>query len=96
MGFTSIQTNGGKDIGRKTAYLWRNGLRMGAVGEGGRMPVGGTTTLIQTEQSSGGWECLACGREWWLEEGTPEDHFYNYCPDCGSKVTAFVVLMDQE
>lgn len=28
--------------------------------------------------------CSACGNEFVLESGTPEDNEYNFCPNCGA------------
>ena len=35
------------------------------------------------------WECSACREEFCVEDGTPEDNEYNYCPNCGA-------LMDKD
>lgn len=32
----------------------------------------------------GVWQCSNCKEEYVLEEGTPDDNFYNYCPNCGA------------
>ena len=30
--------------------------------------------------------CTACGAEFYLEAGTPEDNEYYYCPKCGARM----------
>lgn len=30
--------------------------------------------------------CSACGSEFVLEAGTPEDNEYNFCPNCGAEM----------
>ena len=35
------------------------------------------------------WECSVCLEEFCVEEGTPKDNEYNYCPNCGA-------LMDKD
>ena len=32
------------------------------------------------------YKCSACGEEFVLNEGTPKDNGYNYCPNCGSEM----------
>ena len=32
------------------------------------------------------WECSACREEFCVEEGTPKDYEYNYCPNCGARM----------
>ena len=32
------------------------------------------------------WECSACHEEFCIEEGTPKDNEYKYCPNCGAKM----------
>ena len=32
------------------------------------------------------WECSVCREEFCVEEGTPKDNEYNYCPSCGAKM----------
>ena len=32
------------------------------------------------------WQCSACGCEWYLEAGTPEENDMHYCPECGAKM----------
>ena len=41
---------------------------------------------------SDGWQegtfrCSSCQMEFVLLEGTPEDHEYNFCPNCGARMT---------
>lgn len=30
------------------------------------------------------WECSHCGEPWTTIEGTPQDNFMNFCPNCGA------------
>ena len=30
------------------------------------------------------YRCSNCNELFWLEEGTPKDNEYNYCPNCGA------------
>ena len=32
------------------------------------------------------YQCSACGNEWCLNYGTPEENGMNYCPHCGAKM----------
>ena len=32
------------------------------------------------------YQCSACGQEWFLVDGTPEENGMNYCPHCGAKM----------
>lgn len=32
------------------------------------------------------YKCSACGEEFILNEGTPKDNGYNYCPHCGARM----------
>ena len=32
------------------------------------------------------YRCSACGCEWFLEDGTPEENGMKYCPNCGAKM----------
>lgn len=32
------------------------------------------------------WQCMECGEEWQLEDGTPEEHHMNYCHHCGARL----------
>ncbi len=32
------------------------------------------------------YRCSECGREFYLEGGTPQENEYNYCPNCGAKM----------
>lgn len=32
------------------------------------------------------WQCSACGCEWYLVAGTPEENAMHYCPECGAKM----------
>jgi rubrerythrin len=32
------------------------------------------------------WECMNCHEEFILEEGTPVDNEYKFCPNCGAKM----------
>lgn len=39
----------------------------------------------------GGWgdthyRCSACGEEWYLEDGTPQQNNMNFCPMCGARM----------
>ena len=31
-------------------------------------------------------ECSECHEIYYLNEGTPKEHQYNYCPNCGAKL----------
>ena len=33
------------------------------------------------------WACSNCNEPYMFYEGTPLDHNYNYCPNCGSKMS---------
>lgn len=33
------------------------------------------------------YDCSECGESFCLIDGTPADNLYNYCPNCGSKLT---------
>ena len=35
------------------------------------------------------WECLGCGGEWQMIEGTPQENNIHYCPFCGAKIQRF-------
>ena len=32
------------------------------------------------------WQCSECGEPFYLEDGTPQENEYNYCPYCGAKM----------
>ncbi len=32
------------------------------------------------------WVCSACGHEWTLIDGTPQENGMHYCPKCGAKM----------
>ena len=32
------------------------------------------------------YDCSACGESFCLIEGTPEENFYSYCPNCGARM----------
>lgn len=32
------------------------------------------------------YRCSECGEPFWLENGTPKDNEYNFCPKCGAKM----------
>lgn len=32
------------------------------------------------------WECSECHEEFCIEEGTPSDNEYKFCPNCGAKM----------
>ena len=32
------------------------------------------------------WECTACHEEFVLDEGTPVENEYHFCPNCGAKM----------
>ena len=32
------------------------------------------------------WECMNCHEEFILEEGTPVDNEYKFCPNCGARM----------
>lgn len=32
------------------------------------------------------YRCSACGCEWFLEDGTPEENGMKFCPECGAKM----------
>ena len=32
------------------------------------------------------YKCTACGEEWYLEAGTPEENNMRFCPCCGAKM----------
>lgn len=32
------------------------------------------------------WQCSACGCEWYLADGNPEENNMHYCPECGAKM----------
>ena len=34
------------------------------------------------------YRCSYCKEEFYLEEGTPKENNYNYCPNCGTKMEA--------
>ena len=33
------------------------------------------------------YKCSACGEEFILNEGNPKDNGYNYCPNCGARMS---------
>lgn len=41
------------------------------------------------------YECSNCKECWYLEDGTPEDNSYNYCPKCGAKIIEVIELGDE-
>lgn len=32
------------------------------------------------------WQCSECGEQFYLEDGTPQENEYRYCPNCGAKM----------
>lgn len=32
------------------------------------------------------WQCSECGELFYLEDGTPQENEYRYCPNCGAKM----------
>lgn len=42
--------------------------------------------LVQDYYDDEHWQCSACGCEWYLEAGTPEENNMHYCPECGAKM----------
>ena len=42
--------------------------------------------LVQDYYDDGHWQCSACGCEWYLEAGNPEENNMHYCPECGAKM----------
>lgn len=32
------------------------------------------------------YQCSECGKEWYLEAGTPKENGMNYCPNCGARM----------
>lgn len=60
------------------------------------MPAADVTPVVHGtwEERDDGWggtyyHCSACGEDWCIIEGTPDENNWNYCPHCGAK-------MDQE
>lgn len=41
------------------------------------------------------YECSNCEEEWCLADGTPEENCYNYCPECGAKITKVIECEEQ-
>ena len=42
--------------------------------------------LVQDYYDDEHWQCSACGCEWYLEAGNPEENNMHYCPECGAKM----------
>ena len=42
------------------------------------------------------WVCSACKEPWVLENGTPKDNEYYYCPKCGRKIISYRPYEDTE
>ncbi|MBQ9168892.1 MAG: hypothetical protein IJX67_10880 [Oscillospiraceae bacterium] len=43
------------------------------------------------EERDDGWggtyyHCSACGEDWCIIEGTPDENYWNFCPNCGAKM----------
>jgi len=54
-------------------------------------------TCVFTEAHDGEyWTCSACGYDFVLLEGTPEENDYHYCANCGAKVTACVPFKEDD
>lgn len=32
------------------------------------------------------WQCSECGELFYLEDGTPKENEYHYCPNCGARM----------
>lgn len=32
------------------------------------------------------WQCSECGEQFYLEDGTPQENEYRYCPNCGARM----------
>ena len=41
---------------------------------------------IEQDWDDGVYKCSACGEEWCFMEGTPENNYTNYCPNCGARM----------
>jgi len=42
--------------------------------------------IVQDYYDDEQWQCSACGCEWYLEAGNPEENNMLYCPECGAKM----------
>lgn len=40
--------------------------------------------LVQDYYDDEHWQCSACGCEWYLEAGSPEENNMRYCSECGA------------
>lgn len=38
------------------------------------------------ESDHGSYVCSACGEDWVLNDGNPEENHMNYCPRCGARM----------
>ena len=42
--------------------------------------------IVQDYYDDEHWQCSACGCEWYLEAGNPEENNMHYCPECGARM----------
>ena len=42
------------------------------------------------------YECSNCKEEWGFEWGTLEENHYNFCPECGAKITKIIELEEED
>ena len=49
-----------------------------------------TTTFRQTDDDYNTWECGKCHEVWCLNEGSPTDNDWRFCPKCGRRIVEVI------